>query len=201
MDKLNLESFIKSFSWNSLPNIYGSGHNSIIGLISTEWIKKSDTNTVLDGAPSAFTGAGRIGQKNADLILCKNQTPLFVVEVETTANKYLDKLNSIVDYLKNKEEYDLIAGLMIMTNYCAPCEKAGLKYYKHNWKSIQEKIISDYANYSFILVSIEKDKEKMDKKIKEDNIRNRNSYHPWKINNIEYWIKEKDNNEITGKLY
>jgi hypothetical protein len=205
MDKLNLESFIKSFSWNSLPSIYGSGHNSIIGFISTGWIsqsEKSNTNTVLDGATSAFIGEGRKGQKNADLILCSNKNPLIVVEVETTANKYLDKLDSLVDYLKNKDDYGLSAGLMIMTNYCTSRDKFGLNYYKHNWDPIKEKIKKDYSNYSFILVSIEKVNQKeILGNAKEDKIRTRNSYHSWKINNIEYWIKEKYNNEITGKLY
>lgn len=201
MEKLNLESFIKSIPWKYLPNLYGSGHNSIIGLISTEWISQSNTNTVLDGATSAFTGEGRKGQKNADLILCSNKNPLIVVEVETTANKYLDKLDSLVDYLKNEEVYGLIAGLMIMTNYCTSCDKFGLNYYEHNWEPIKEKIKKDYSNYSFILVSIEKENQKeILGNAKEDKIRTRNSYHPWKINNIEYWIKEKDKGPIEGTL-
>jgi len=63
MVSTSIENIIKMFKWDIITRMYGNSHSSIIGLLSSEWIKKSSDHSVLDGAPSPFVGKGRKGQK------------------------------------------------------------------------------------------------------------------------------------------
>lgn len=83
MEVKEIEDLLKAFRWNTLQRMYGCAHSSIIGFISTEWINLSSKNSILDGAPSPKTGKGRLGQKNADILLCRGDKPIIPVEVET----------------------------------------------------------------------------------------------------------------------
>ena len=152
MISASIENFIRMFNWDIITRMYGSSHNSVIGFLSSEWIKQSSDHSVLDGAPSPFVGKGRKGQKNADILLCKGDKPFIVVEVETTVVKYLEKIDSIAAYLENTKNYDGIAfGLLVMLNYTN-----GENKYKHNWHDAKEYAMSKDIPIAF--VSIEKSK-------------------------------------------
>jgi hypothetical protein len=185
----NIVRLLNKLQWNTLQRIYGSAHNSIIGFISSEWIKQSGLNSVLDGAPSPKTGKGRKGQKNADILLCQRNKPYVVVEVETGVEKYNDKIDSLWDYMSNSKDYKgLEFGLLVMTNGYAQSSKLA---YRHNWESVKKKVTK--KEYSIALVSIEKSKAALDESILA-RLRRRNNYYPQDIVNIDYWIF--DGNDI-----
>lgn len=54
MISASIENIIKMFDWDIITRMYGSSHSSVIGFLSSEWIKKSSDHSVLDGAPSPF---------------------------------------------------------------------------------------------------------------------------------------------------
>lgn len=175
--------------------MYGSANSSIIGFISTDWINQSKDNSILDGAPSPIIGKGRSGQKNADLLLCKRDKPLIVVEVESGVSKYEEKIDSILKYLNNREDFDGIEfGLLIMSNVYDSLK--GTKY-KHNWTSIKDKVKK--TKEAIVLVSIEKSKAQPDNSPL-SRLRGRNDYYPWNIVNIDYWINATNQN-IEGTLW
>ena len=152
MVSTSIENIIKMFKWDIITRMYGNSHSSIIGLLSSEWIKKSSDHSVLDGAPSPFVGKGRKGQKNADILLCKGDKPFIVVEVETIVSKYLEKIDSIAAYMENTKDYDGFSfGLLVMLNYTNGADK-----YKHNWHDAKEYAMSKDIPIAF--VSIEKSK-------------------------------------------
>ncbi|MBL7994388.1 hypothetical protein JNM05_03365 [bacterium] len=183
-----IELLIKSFRWNTLQKMYGCAHSSIIGFISTEWINMSTENSVLDGVPSPQIGKGRKGQRNADLLLCKNNTPYIPVEVETQVSKYNEKFETLRHYIENKENFNGIAfGFLFMTNLCS-----GNMKYKHNWDPIKKKVKEEEK--AIVLVSIEKVKNSSKNKSSLDLLRDRNDYNPWDIVKIDYWLYQ--NKEI-----
>lgn len=195
MEVSNIEKIIKSFQWSTLQRMYGSANSSIIGFISTEWINQSKDNSILDGAPSPIIGKGRSGQKNADLLLCKRDKPLIVVEVESGVSKYEEKIDSILKYLTNYDDFDGIEfGLLIMSNVYDALK--GMKY-KHNWTSIKDKVKK--TKEAIVLVSIEKSKGQLDDSPL-SRLRGRNDYYPWNIVNIDYWIHATSQN-IEGNLW
>ncbi len=188
-----IEELLKKFRWATLGKMYGCAHSSIIGFISTEWINLSGNNSILDGAPSPYTGQGRTGQRNADIILCQADKPLIVVEVETQVGKYREKLSSIYDYLENDKEFNGIGfGLMIMINLCS-----GDRKYKHSWDEIKKEVRN--KNYPIALVSLEKERVSLGNSIL-DKLRKRNDYFPWEVINIDFWIYS-DDEELEGNLW
>jgi len=190
----DIEIILKRFRWETLSRMYGLAHSSIIGFISTEWINQSADNSILDGAPSSITGKGRIGQKNADILLCKGNKPLIVVEVETTVNKYDDKINAMLSYLKNRDNFSGIEfGLLFMANH-----GDGARNYKHSWEPAKQKIRNTTHNIAF--VSIEKKKSSLsDSNL--DKLRKRNEYSPWEIITVDYWIHDSNGIEKDGNLW
>jgi len=196
MNALDIEKILKDFRWSTLQMMYGSAHSSIIGFISNEWINLSEDNSTFDGAPSPITGKGRTGQNNADLLLCKGNKPLIVVEVESGVSKYSEKIESILDYFKNTKDFDgLQWGLMVMSNvYGAP--KKDMRY-KHNWDEIKKKVKA--KNDAIALVSIEKSKAQLDDSTL-GRLRKRNDYYSWNIVNIDYWI-HSGNHDVEGNLW
>jgi len=189
MNTLDIKKILESFRWSTLQMMYGSAHNSIIGFISTEWINLSKYNSILDGAPSPIIGGGRSDQKNADLLLCKGNKPLIVVEVESGVSKYSEKIRSILDYFKNTKDFDgLQWGLMVMSNvyYIDPKKDKKDENYvhcKHNWEEIKKKVKEEDS--AIALVSIEKSKAQLDDSTL-GRLRERNDYYPWDIVNIDY---------------
>jgi len=193
MISASIEDFIKMFNWGIITRMYGNSHSSIIGLLSSEWIKKSSDHSVLDGAPSPFVGKGRKGQKNADILLCKGDKPFIVVEVETIVSKYLEKIDSIAAYMENTKDYDEISfGLLVMLNYTNGTDK-----YKHNWHDAKEYAMSKDIPIAF--VSIEKSKADLGDTVL-DQLKKRNEYYPWETSNIDYWIYGSDRKVIEGNL-
>ena len=193
MISASIENFIRMFYWGIITRMYGSSHSSVIGFLSSEWIKKSSDHSVLDGAPSPFVGKGRKGQKNADILLCKGDKPFIVVEVETTVVKYLEKIDSIAAYLENTKNYDGIAfGLLVMLNYTNGADK-----YKHNWHGAKEYAINKGIPIAF--VSIEKSKADLGDTVL-DQLKKRNEYYPWETSSIDYWVYGSDKKIIEGNL-
>ncbi|QSQ08247.1 hypothetical protein H0A61_00567 [Koleobacter methoxysyntrophicus] len=193
MISASIENFIRMFNWDIITRMYGSSHNSVIGFLSSEWIKKSSDNSVLDGAPSPFVGRGRKGQKNADILLCKGDKPFIVVEVETTVAKYLEKIDSIAAYMENTKDYNGIGfGLLVMLNYTN-----GENKYKHNWHDAKEYAVSKDIPIAF--VSIEKRKADLGDTVL-DQLKKRNEYYPWETSSIDYWVYGSDKKIIEGNL-
>ena len=181
------------FKWDIITRMYGNSHSSIIGLLSSEWIKKSSDHSVLDGAPSPFVGKGRKGQKNADILLCKGDKPFIVVEVETIVSKYLEKIDSIAAYMENTKDYDGISfGLLVMLNYTNGTDK-----YKHNWHDAKEYAMSKDIPITF--VSIEKRRADLGDTVF-DRLKRRNEYYPWETSSIDYWVYGSDKKIIEGNL-
>lgn len=191
LDAKDIERILEKFRWGILNRMYGLAHGSIIGFVSTEWIAQSGDNSVLDGAPSPITGKGRIGQKNADILLCQGNKPLIVVEVETTVEKYDDEINTILIYLENISGVEF--GLFIMVNH-----GHGESNYKHCWGPAKQKIRKTAHNVA--LVSIEKKKSLLSK-TDLDKLRKRNEYYPWEITTIDYWIHDSKGIEKDGNLW
>ena len=193
MISASIENFIRIFNWGIITRMYGSSHSSVIGFLSSEWIKKSSDHSVLDGAPSPFVGKGRKGQKNADILLCKGDKPFIVVEVETTVVKYLEKIDSIAAYMDNTKDYAGVAfGLLVMLNYTNGADK-----YKHNWHGAKEYAINKGIPIAF--VSIEKSKADLGDTVL-DQLKKRNEYYPWETSSIDYWIYGSDRKIIEGNL-
>jgi hypothetical protein len=194
MISASIENIIKMFNWGIITRMYGNSHSSIIGLLSSEWIKRSSNHSVLDGAPSPFVGKGRKGQKNADILLCKGDKPFIVVEVETIVSKYLEKIDSIAAYMENTKDYDGISfGLLVMLNYTNGADK-----YKHNWHDAKEYAMSKDIPIAF--VSIEKSKADLGDTVL-DQLKKRNEYYPWETSNIDYWIYGSDRKVVSGILW
>ena len=184
---------VGAFRWDLLRSLYGCAHSSIIGFVSTMWISQSEDHTVLDGAPSPITGGQRLGQKNADVLLCKADRPFIVVEVETNVARYHDKLKSVQAYMQGNVVYTGIElGMMVMTNLC----KGAMKY-KHNWDEIRGEIAN--GGNTIALVSIEKARVPLDESVL-GRLRSRNDYYPWEIANIEYWVHDSAGATVEGRL-
>ncbi|SCN23649.1 hypothetical protein N3C_1405 [Clostridium sp. N3C] len=193
MISASIENFIRMFYWDIITRMYGNSHSSIIGLLSSEWIKKSSNHSVLDGAPSPFVGKGRKGQKKADILLCKGDKPFIVVEVETIVSKYLEKIDSIAAYMDNTKDYAGVAfGLLVMLNYTNGADK-----YKHNWHDAKEYAISKDIPIAFIF--IEKRKADLGDTVL-DRLKRRNEYYPWETSSIDYWVYGSDRKIIEGNL-
>ncbi len=193
MISASIENFIRMFYWDIITRMYGNSHSSIIGLLSSEWIKRSSNHSVLDGAPSPFVGKGRKGQKNADILLCKGDKPFIVVEVETIVSKYLEKIDSIAAYMDNTKDYAGVAfGLLVMLNYTNGADK-----YKHNWHDAKEYAISKDIPIAFIF--IEKRKADLGDTVL-DRLKRRNEYYPWETSSIDYWVYGSDRKIIEGNL-
>lgn len=137
----------KKFRWGLLRRMYGCPHSSIIGFISSEWIRLSKDNQVIDGAPSAKTGEGIKGQKVADILLCRKNRPFGVVEIESGVSNYKAKIGSILKYFRNKKDFNgLEFGLLIMTNayyYGSKKEKRKYRQYGHNWSILESKVTKE----------------------------------------------------------
>jgi len=191
-----VEHVIRNFEWETMKNMYGCAHSSIIGFISSQWLRSSPNRSILDGAPSPKIGEGRRGQRNSDILLCLNDKPVVVVEVETNVKSYENKLETLYEYIKNDNEFKgLDIGLLFMNNLCS-----GERKYKHNWDEIKELVRKNHRN--IVLISIEKEKSKF---LKENTIlnslRKRNDYYPWDISKIDYWMYTFNNVVKEGNLW
>jgi hypothetical protein len=100
--------------WDVAHRTYGSSHATLIGILNQWWIDQSvGTHSVLDGAPShGFKNAGQ-----ADLLLCADNEPAWVVEVEGT--QALQKIRSLAKYFAGTrpELASLKFGLLMVYAY------------------------------------------------------------------------------------
>ena len=160
VDAVAIERFLQEIDWQTLTKMYGCAHNSIIGFIASEWIKQNSINSIIDGAPSPKIGAGRLGQKNADLLLCRGDQLFAVVEVESGVSNYRDKLETLLSYLEKKHFAGLQFGLLVMINVY---DVAREKLYKHNWNSVKK--IVERVKEGISLVSLEKRKMSSDESV------------------------------------
>lgn len=190
---MDIVTLLKSFRWGTLQKMYGCAHSSIIGFVSTEWINQSENHSIFDGAPSPITGNGRRNQTNADILLCKDDRPLLVVEVETNVDKYNEKLHTLLTYLNPAAGLTGIEfGLLIMSNLTK-----GERKYQHCWDSIKQNV----GDNNIALISINKKKANLKKDSTLSLLRKRNDYYPWNIDKIEYWIKKRGvGNPLIGSL-
>jgi len=111
--------------WSVATRTFGSSHATLIGLISSWWIGLSpNAHSVLDGAPSY--GSGNAGW--CDLMLCCDDKPLGVVEVEGT--KPLGKICTLSAYFSsNRQEFASIwFGLLLVYAYGTKGKGAAKQY-------------------------------------------------------------------------
>jgi hypothetical protein len=196
MNSNEISELIKRFDWSQLNRIYGCAHSSIIGFITYEWLKFSERNSVIDGAPSPNIGSGRTGQTNADLLLCSHEKPYIPVEVETNVIKYPEKLKSLFDY---KNAFPTIEfGLFYMTNL-----KSGIAKYQHNWEKIKQDIINRSGSDKMPIALISSIKRKIDFQVKNNwsELLKRNDYSSWEIVSIDYWICDLNGEVLHGNLW
>lgn len=97
--------------WDIARRTFGSSHATLIGLMSQWWIDLGADHNVLDGAPS-------FGHANAgwcDLMLCEQQKPFGVVEVEGT--RHMEKLHTIGQYFASSRHELAGIKLGILVSY------------------------------------------------------------------------------------
>ncbi len=111
---LPLFSSLCDANWNVAARTFGSSHATLIGVLGEWWIRQSpSSHTVLDGAPSH--GNGNAGW--CDLMLCRDEMPVGIVEVEGT--KPLQKLETLNSYFVSdrKEMSDISFGMLLVYSY------------------------------------------------------------------------------------
>ncbi len=194
MKSAEILKLLEKFDWGKLNRIYGCAHSSIIGFLAYEWLSDSESNSLLDGAPSPIIGNGRAGQQNSDLLLCKNQKPYIPVEVETGVLKYEKKLECLFLYQENFKSIEF--GLLYMSNVIT-----GPKKYQHNWDGVKETILEQGNTNPIALISAVKTKIKFQIKNDWSKLLKRNDYSAWEITRIDYWICDNEKECIEGNLW
>lgn len=191
----DMEFFFHCAKWNILLNLYGSAHSSIIGFLSTTWLAQSNKHFVLDTAPANQVGLRNKG-KLADLLLCSDSTPIVVAEVETTVDKYNDKLEVVESYLDNQEEFSgLEFGLLFLLNWTSRGDG-----YTHHWDELKASIGN--TNYNIALVSFRKEAAELpfDKNL-HSRLNERRGYYQWCYASIDFWIHFEDHRVKSGNLW
>jgi len=195
----DMENFLRCAKWNTLLNLYGSAHSSIIGFLSTTWLAQSNKHFVLDTAPANQVGLRNKG-KLADLLLCSDSTPIVVAEVETTVKKYNDKLEVVESYLNNQEEFSgLEFGLLFLLNYTGYTGRRR-DAYTHHWEELKASI--GKTNHNITLVSFEKKDTKLpfDKDL-HSRLNEERGYYHWRYTSIDFWIHFENQQMKSGNLW
>lgn len=190
-----MENFLRCAKWNTLLNLYGSAHSSIIGFLSTTWLAQSNKNFVLDEAPANQVGIGNRG-KRADLLLCSDSTPIVVAEVESTVKNYNDKLKVVESYLNNQKEFSgLEFGLLFLLNYTT-----GRDAYAHHWDELKAAI--EKTKHNIALVSFVKKRAELpfDKDL-HPRLMEERGYYQWRYTSIDFWIHFEDQQTKSGNLW
>ena len=197
-------SLLKMFNWGVLGGLYGLGHNTIIGFISCEWMSRSSQFVVLDGAPAAVIGEGRSGQTNADAILCYDDRPAVAVEVESVAENYAVKLESLSKYFSNCHDYDgLEYGMLVMLNLRTNVPSSQ-RYVTDDRQFEALKESARARTGGFALLSIEKRTERMGLQYISTplaHLRMRNDYYPWRVNRVIAWVKDAAGGVDSGRIW
>ena len=189
----DMENFLRCAKWNTLLNLYGSAHDSIIGFLSTTWLAQSNKHFVLDGAPANQVGRGR---KHADLLLCSDSTPIVVAEVESTVKKYNDKLETVESYLNNQKEFSgLEFGLLFLLNWTNRRDT-----YTPHWDELMASIKE--TNHNITLVSFVRERAELpfDKDLHPRLMKKRSCWQ-WRYTSIDFWIHFEDQQIKSGNLW
>ncbi|MBW1997559.1 MAG: hypothetical protein JRJ29_06285 [Deltaproteobacteria bacterium] len=82
LDGQNVLRSLRNVRWNVAGKTYGNNHSTLIGLLVDWWVSVSpDCHWALEGGPAnGYKGKGVRGQ--CDGMLCANDEPVGVVEVE-----------------------------------------------------------------------------------------------------------------------
>ena len=191
----DMENFLRCAKWNTLLNLYGSAHNSIIGFLSTTWLAQSNKHFVLDEAPANQVGIGNRG-KRADLLLCSDSTPIVIAEVESTVYNYNDKLEAVESYLNNQKEFSgLEFGLLFLLNWTRRRD-----IYTHHWDELRASI--EKTKHNIALVSfVKKHAELPFNKDSHPRLMEERSCFQWRYTSIDFWIHFKDQQIKSGNLW
>lgn len=154
---LPLFSGLNDANWNVAARTFGSSHATLIGVLGEWWIRQSPlSHTVLDGAPSH--GNGNAGW--CDLMLCRDEIPVGVVEVEGT--KPLEKLDTLNSYFLSdrKEMLDISFGILLVYSYSPKGSGRNRSYPEAVTPAIHSAALSlSFANTGKPLILIAVDKK------------------------------------------
>lgn len=159
MTGTDLLASLASAKWGLARRTYGSSHATLIGLLAQWWLEiDARFHTVLDSAPSyGFKNAGW-----ADLLLCREDKPVGVVEVEGT--QPIAKVNCIANYFRSTrpELASLEFGLLLLYAYEAKGRGTGRAYLSPETPEIVQVIkeLTAGSRQSFIMIAVEKQYER-----------------------------------------
>ena len=191
----DMENFLRCAKWNTLLHLYGSAHDSIIGFLSTTWLAQSNKHFVLDTAPANQVGLRNKG-KHADLLLCSDSTPIVIAEVESTVDKYNDKLEVVESYLNNQKEFSgLEFGLLFLLNWTSKRDT-----YTHHWKELKDSIKKTKHNIALVSF-VKKHAELPFDKDLHPRLMEERSYYQWRYTSIDFWIHFEDQQIKSANLW
>ncbi len=108
---MNILEELSKVNWQAAIKTYGNAHASLIGLLVAWWNNISEHHWTLEAAPS--WGGRDTGY--CDAILCANNGPRIIVEVEGT--NYVAKLDTIQNYFQAEHMESLYAGILLSYAY------------------------------------------------------------------------------------
>ena len=169
--------------WQTAARTYGNDHATLIGLIVDWWISLApDVNSALEGGPgNTEPTVGERGQ--CDAMLCKDQKPVIVVEVEGTRIPYT--LNKLETYLTSASPHftPIEAAVLLLYAY-QPVGIGKDRGYCEIWtKEMVEPILETSrkcANKPIVIITLDKTYRRQ-----KEGIRSINEYYFGEPNRIE----------------
>ncbi len=192
----DVEHFLRSAKWDTLSKLYGSAHSTIIGFLSSSWLCYSPSHFVLDGAPSTYIGSKEHEKRHADLLFGIDKSPFIVVEVESTAKQYEEKLKTLYTYLDHTEDFSgLQFGMLVLLNYTGREDS-----YQHHWDKL--KTVVCQRSHNIVLVSLQKRPERppFDAKT-HDRLSKDTGYYHWVHQSIDFWVHFQTHQVREGHLW
>lgn len=160
---------LKEAHWDVAVHTYGNNHSTLIGILADWWITMSPhTHTVLEGGPTnGYSRKGMRGQ--CDALLCKNNMPTGVLEVEGSRLEYTArKLGTFFDR-KNKYLQDLKFGILLLYTYAPDGRGSKRRFPKAATDSALAEVISiskKHRGKPFVVITIDKNYERRIKGIR-----------------------------------
>jgi hypothetical protein len=193
----DIEHFLRSADWHTLARLRGSAHNTIIGFLSSRWLGYSPNHFVLDGAPSTHIGSKTQKRRYADLLFCRDKSPLIVVEVESTEKKYPEKKEALCTYLDDTENFSgLQFGMLVLLNYTDRAKDR----YQHHWGKL--KTVVRQSTHNIVLVSFQKRSEPLPFSAKTHaRLLKDMGYYSWVHQSIDFWVHFHDHEVREGNLW
>lgn len=161
------------------------------------WLAQSNKHFVLDGAPASNVGRKNTRRNYVDLLLCFDSMPIVVAEVESTVDKYNQKLKVVESYLNNQEEFSgLEFGLLFLLNWTGRRRDN----YTHHWDELKASI--EKTKHNIALVSFEKKPAELpfDKDL-HPRLMEERGYYQWCYASIDFWILFEDQQTKSGNLW